>query len=815
MKLSSALMAGAAGLALVGALLSTPALAQTAAAPAPSNNDSAELDEIIVTGTSVEHTRFQTSYAITTLKNSDIQRRAPIAISDIIGTAPGLYVESSGGVIGNNVYSRGLPNDNYRYIPVLEDGLPVWEEGAGSFTNADIFYRVDETISSAQIVRGGSASITASNAPGGVLNILTKRSSPTLEGVAKVEWGDYDHYRGDFNVTGPISDKLSFHAGGFYRSDNGMRDPGFNGNRGGQFRVGVTYDNGEGSSLYVGYRKLADHAIFYTPIPLASPKKGLPGLSAQTGTLYNSDWRNLIIPDAAGNFNTKVDLGNGVYTNTDTFTVLAENKLNDWLTFKGKGRYTNGHVGFNGVFSQDVASVAGFSASALAQLKAANPATTSIQYRNASTGANIAAGDIGNGLVATEGVFDTQVDVENLIGDLSLTADLGHDNSVTVGYYFSNYDQTQDWNWNNILVEALNRPRLLDVVGKNAAGGDTIALTLNGMSALHSNLAQFTDHVKVSALYAAFSLHPMDALRIDGGVRYHMVDKTGAIANTTTRNLGNPNTIVDDNVAVFTGRFTPTRFSTNQLAVSLGANYEFNSDVAAFLRYSRSFRVTPEFQQWFDCCGNVEKNIVMVEGGLKYSTPKLGAFLTLFYNNFPNISFYNITANGVESAKAAARSYGVEAEVTWKPVSVFDIAFSGNFQSIKNVNFEGADANGPFNYSGNQIRRQPKYTVSIRPTLHLFDNRVDVFSDTKFIGRRYEDIANQEALPAYSVTDAGAEFKVSDRTSVQALVSNVFNQIGITEGNPRAGIITATGGAVFQGRPIFGRHVTVSARMTF
>ncbi|QQN74387.1 TonB-dependent siderophore receptor [Croceicoccus sp. YJ47] len=797
--------------------LSNPVFAQDEAVADQSAEDGEfdPMNVIVVTGaTTGERSRFETTYAITVLDQDELNRRAPSAISDIIGTAPGLYVESSGGVIGNNVYSRGLPNDNYRYIPVLEDGLPVWEEGAGAFTNADIFYRVDQTIESAQIVRGGSASITASNAPGGVLNIVTKRTAPTLEGIAKVEWGDYDHFRGDFNLVGPISDDVSFHVGGFYRSDNGGRDPGFNGNRGGQFRAGLTYDDGE-NSLYVGYRKLADHAIFYTPMPLASTDEGLPGLSAQDGTLYNSDWRNFIVPNGNGDFETDVDLGDGVYTNTDTLTVLGESFLNDWLSINVKGRYTSGRVDYIGLFSNNVETVSDFQARALGSLQGADPLTTGVVFRNANTGNDIAASDIGNGLVLTESIFATFVDVENLIGDISFNGEFDR-GSITVGYYYSNFDQRQLWNWNDVLVEALNRPRLLDVVGQDASGNDTVALTLNGLSNLHGNLQLFTDHVEINALYATGSFDVTDALRVDAGLRYHMVTKAGTIARTNSIDLGNPDTIVDDNVAVFSGGVTPYNFDTDQLAFSLGANYEFNPDFAAFARYSRSFRVTPEFQQWFNCCGNVEDDIELLEGGLKYSRPGIGAFVTLFYNNFPNIAFSNIGANGqVESATAAARSYGVEVELNWQPADIFDIAVSGSLQDISYTGFSGTDANGPFDFSGNQIRRQPEYTASIRPTLHLLDEKLDIFANAQFIGRRYEDVANTVELPAYTVIDLGADLAVTDRISLQAMVTNLFDEVGITEGNPRAGAISNTGGPIFQGRPIFGRQIRVGATVSF
>lgn len=329
-------------------------------------------------------------------------------------------------------------------------------------------------------------------------------------------------------------------------------------------------------------------------------------------------------------------------------------------------------------------------------------------------------------------------------------------------------------------------------------------------------MQQFTDHVEVNALYATGSFEVTDALRIDAGLRYHMVEKNGTIAQTSSVDLGNPDTVLDDNVAIFAGGFTPYTFSTEQLAVSVGANYEINPDVAAFARYTNSFRVTPEFQQWFNCCGNVEDDIELVEGGLKYSAPGLGAFVTLFYNNFPNIAFSNIGANGnVESATAAAESYGVEVEVNWQPADIFDIAVSGSLQSISYAGFSGTDANGPFDFTGNQIRRQPEYTASVRPAFHLLDEKLDIFANAQFIGRRFEDVANSVELPAYMVVDMGANFEVSERISFQALVTNLFDEVGITEGNPRAGAISNTGGPIFQGRPIFGRQIRIGATVEF
>ena len=137
------------------------------------------------------------------------------------------------------------------------------------------------------------------------------------------------------------------------------------------------------------------------------------------------------------------------------------------------------------------------------------------------------------------------------------------------------------------------------MVGLNAAGQQTAALTKNGLLNLHSNLQRFRDQVTINAFYMTDAWQVTDALRIDLGARYHHVSKQGTIAQTARANLGDATTIADDNVLVFTGANTPYRFKTGQWAFSAGANYEFSRRVAAFARHSRSFRVTPELVPWF------------------------------------------------------------------------------------------------------------------------------------------------------------------------------------------------------------------------
>ena len=786
--------------------------------------DGLDMQTVIVTGQSSNVTKFKSSYSISTFSEKELEKRAPMSVAALVTQVPGMFAESSGGEVGNNVYSRGLPNDNYRYLPLLEDGLPVWEEGAGAFTNADLFFRLDSTVKNVQAVRGGTASIMANNAPGGSINVITKKGTDTFQGSVKTEIGDYSHLRNDFNVSGPINDKVLFQMGGFYRTDNGQRDPGFAGNNGGQFRGGLTFKLDDGQ-LYLGLKKLDDRNIFYTAMPMASPSKGLPGLSATDGTVVSKSFGAMIFPDGQGAFNTPFNLKDGVHTNTTTFTALFDKNLSDSLSVSNKFRHTSGLVDYNGVFSNGVSNSTSFLNDNLAKLQAANANTVSAAYRTVGgDGSNLTGAQLPNGLALTQGLWNTKVQLNNIINDFSVTKSLETSNGthdVTAGVYFSQFDQQQNWNWNDALTGAINQPKLLDVVGLDASGKVTTSLTRNGLLNLHTNLQEFHDHVTNLDYYLTDKWQVNNKLRLDGGLRYHTVKKSGLIAQTSNKNLGDPSTVADDNVAVFNGQYKPYDFKTEQLAYSLGANYELNKQLAVFARGGKSFRITPEFAQWFNCCTPVEKNIKMLEAGFKYAANDWSAFVTAYYNDFPSLSFNTVTTvNGqqvTQSANASATSKGLEAEFVWRPSNKFDLGFSGVLQDLKYTGFSGQNADGSaFNYTGNQIVRQPKVMASIRPTIHFGEgNAYDVFANYAYTGLRYGDVANTIKLPAYGTLDLGFAAQLNKQTRFQLLGSNITNVVAVTEGNPRAGVIQGSQEAAFQGRPIFGRHIRASVEYKF
>ena len=203
--------------------------------------DVLNMDEVVTIASRNRRKKIESSVAITTAKSEQIAERAPLSTADLLKVIPGFYVESSGGEGGNNLFPRGIPQDGgYRYIAMYEDGLPVYEAPELAFANIDILMRLDESISKMEGMRGGTGSIYASNAPGGIINFISKTGGDKLAGLVKLSIADYGHYRFDYNYGGPLGANWRFNAGGFFRYNDGVRSPKFVANRGGQIKANVT-----------------------------------------------------------------------------------------------------------------------------------------------------------------------------------------------------------------------------------------------------------------------------------------------------------------------------------------------------------------------------------------------------------------------------------------------------------------------------------------------------------------------------------------------------------------------------------------------
>ena len=207
--------------------------------------DPLQLQAVVVTGTATPTVNLKSSVAVTTLAPAEIEQSAPRSTTEMLRYVPGFTrVESSGGEVNENISMRGILG--VEYVMFMEDGLPVFPTMHTFFMNADNLFRYDENIDRMEVVRGGSSALFGSNTPGAIINFLNKTGGDQFQGTMVATGGTEGLARYDLNMNGPIGDDWRYNVGGFYRYDNGVRDPGFAGIRGGQFKGNVTreLDNG-------------------------------------------------------------------------------------------------------------------------------------------------------------------------------------------------------------------------------------------------------------------------------------------------------------------------------------------------------------------------------------------------------------------------------------------------------------------------------------------------------------------------------------------------------------------------------------------
>lgn len=820
-----------------------------APAAAPAQQDDQEdqrppgglvLEEIVVTGRAgpAQVSQFESSVAITTFNSEALREKSPLSPADLYLEIPGFWSEASGGEVGNNVFPRGLPQPgSFRFLKLQEDGLPIMEIQELAFVNADTLLRIDETVQRVEAVRGGTAALFASNAAGGIINHITKKGTQDFEGVAKVSWGDFGHYRFDTHVAGPASDELLFSIGGFFRSNEGIRDPGFVANRGGQVRGNMSYlfDGGE---FEVSAKYVDEENIFYLPIPLQrdpdDPEdiRGIEGFDPNFDTLTTDSARFVSLLRPGGTVVNR-DLQDGVNTEYVQFGTKLEWELDEW-TVVNRNRYTDGDVLFNAIFSLSNPSIAtDFLAGQLSAMQDEfGPGVVAAEFRDAETGAVVTnpANLNGNGLVIDSGWWTTFTQFENFMNDLQVNrqVSLAGAHSITLGLYFSDVDVQQLWNFNSVLQEVTGAPRLLDVIGLDAAGNDVAAATLSGFTGFGGFYRNTTNSLRQVALYAydEWQVAAIEGLRVDFGLRFQSDEIEGRVEELQDFSLeDNPlspeqsldadaiPTLADDSGTFGAGRFIGYEESFEEVNWAVGANYTVNDWLAFYARYNEASR-TPDFD---DFAGNPQEgfpvqDVKQAEGGIKIDLPYLSVFGTFFYSELSNIPFNDeVIVDGqiiTLDLVADATNPGVEIQSTIGPFFNASLNITTTYQ---NPEFENFDV-----FNGNQVVRIPKLLFSASPEYRFFldDASIKVFGDYTYVGDRFTDFGNTNLLPDYQTVSAGL-VAYYENWLLEFHANNLTNSIGLTEGNPRSDQFAPAGGALFNARPVLGRSFRLSIGYEF
>lgn len=357
---------------LAAALAAHPAFAQEAG----DSSEDQKQDEIVVTGTANKVRKVDSTNTINTFDQSDIQQLAPISTADLLQNVPGIFAEgSTAGEASNNITVRGLPvTGGYRYAPQLFDGLPWFEEPEVQFMNNDVAVRTDLMTERVEVIKGGTGGILYSNGLGATVNYITRTGGQEFEGGAKFEWADYNFYRGDAYISGPINKNLTFALGGFYRIADGIRPTGFTSDNGGQIRANLKYTSDDDETeVFAQAHVVRDRTTFFQNVPIQVPAFNSPGTAENpirirtgevqpigidfgSGTVLSPFTRLQTLYDESGP--RSVDLADGINPKFDIFTLKFKQGLGDGWELNAGLRHTRGESNFNAMFTGNDASFA-------------------------------------------------------------------------------------------------------------------------------------------------------------------------------------------------------------------------------------------------------------------------------------------------------------------------------------------------------------------------------------------------------------------------------------------------------------------------
>lgn len=795
------------------------------------NTDLLNLHTIILTGNFTPKTQLESSTSVSTLNAQQIKQVYPQGTANLLQNIPGTFIDASAGEVFTRVYTRGISaaaedDLGWYYVSLQEDDLPV-SLVQHSYYGPDLFHRVDLTTARVEALRGGSASITAMNAPGGVYNFISRsNNSKTLSGEAQLQTGIQGEgnpfYRADITLGSYLGNNWSFNAGGHYRHNDGARNTDFTFSKGGQFKFDITKTNSRGYfKLYGKY--LNDYTNRYNGVAATNWEDP----QAAFGQDFNSTALllpafNATIPDgryiAEGGTNS-FNPSNGVHAKDLAFGIdLFQNLGNNW-SIKNNMKFSSKSANWQTAISNAYVSISDFLLPYLVSNGNPFPVGQYV-FKDANSGNEVARID-NSGLFSgnpSEYLTDGRLPNDAIMGTSTWYKDNAADEfmqQLTLRKIWDNHDlsfgfatgfsDTSVYTQGSFVFSTYeNNPSMLQVTLENP-GEPVIALSDEYGVSNYGGLFFTNSRAKISqiATFANDRWDISDKIQLDLGLRFESINHKGSndIYAPFTQDGGldeNTNTAYDNNLLMPTGERNAFNYNYNYLSYSTGLNYKLTDDTSLFGRFSKGNKA-PELNYYFNNFDNVPINkagevqkIKQVELGLKSLIKDFSFTTTIFWSELKNIGITNFEfdpeTNGLFYTPIqfnTSRTLGLEWETIYTPFQNFAFRFNGILQDPKATKWNVYDAAGTVDtaddsitdYSGNTLAFNPKLMFNL--SAEFEKDKVSSFIKWKYTGKREGNAANAFQLDAYSVFDAGFGYKITKNLSSNLLVTNLLNSDGL------------------------------------
>ncbi len=692
------------------------------------------VEQIVVTGTASGRSvrKVDASYASSILSAEDIQKLAPKSTADLFKAIPGVWSESSGGVSGANVFVRGFPGGgDAPFLTVQLQGVPVFTPPTLSFLENSTLFRLDETVDFMDALRGGPSSVVSNGQPGLTTNFILKEGSESTEGRVKYTTSDYDLQRIDAVISGSLAEDLYFMLGGYVQQSSGIRDAGFDSEKGHQVTLNITkeLDNGK---INLFTRITDDHGAWYLPTPLVA---GVDNSYTQLGTLN----RQATIQYGPDGQSEAFDFGEGRgWDGSISGGSISLDLAGDW-TFVDRFAYTSGDADTLGLVPEG------------------SPVMLSSVADSGDSATGAVTGDTyaGSTPVQMIGRWVVRKQIESFTNDLALTKQ-GDNFKASFGLFTSNFSTNDWWAIGNQAYHVI------------APGGEKLTgidCNDNQDSCAWNYDINSTGDGSTRAFYVAVDYQFTDQISADIGVRQenHQIDYT-----------------VDEGLD---GQITKSViYDENDVAFTVGANWQIQNNMGVFARYSEGSKM-PYFDDFRDNYGAYQagedliKDVTQFELGYKLAEENFNLYATGFYNEVKGDTFTRVP--GAPTEVLTNEAMGVEIDAAYYNDSGFSVSVNATVQDTEITQSATNE--------GNEAQRQPGWQLRLTPSYEfdMGEYFATVYGTLSAVDDRFANNENTVVLDGYEKLDVGVVVSHANGLKFEFAVQNLTDEDALTEGDPR------------------------------
>ncbi len=633
-----------------------------------------------------------------------IEDQAANSIGDAIRYTPGVF-STQGEGNRETLVLRGMTTTGDFFVDGIRDDVQTYRD----------LYNIDRL----EIFRGPNAMIFGRGGTGGLVNRVTKAPGWTPVRGFRLEAGMDDHYRGSFDIGGPLGTSVAMRLTGVYQNSGSYRD-------------GVDYERwginptlalriGPDTLVQLGYEHFEDDRIADRGVPSQVRPAGFTGAAEAVVTRRSTFFGD---PERSP-----------TYTDTDAFNVYVTHDFGG-VTIRNRTRYADYDKFYQNVFPGAV------------------NATTVVNP------AGLASGSYAPGTIVQIQAYNNATERRNLINQTDLNAEfstggIGH--TLLVGAEFGRQE-----------TDNLRLDGFFPVPG-NPDGVQTIFAAaaqpeISRPDLLFRPLASSGDNfgrVDIAAAYVQDQIRLSPQLELVLGLRFeHLVTEV-----TDRRTVGFP-----------AGGQREFRVTDNLWSPRAGLIFKPAENASLYASYSRAY-----LPRGGDQLSGLNLSNAALAPEL-YSNYEIGAkwdpaaalslTLALYQLDRSNVIVLvdpNNPGAGTELG-GGQRSRGLEMSAVGQVSEQLSIAAAYTYQEAEFTRAVSATVQ-----EGAEIPNAPRHSASLWARYDLAPG-FGLALGGAFRGRRFAAQDNLVRMPGYVRIDAAAFYRINSRLDLQLNVENILNE---------------------------------------